>query len=408
MNHSYIRFLTISISFIVYLQSATASGFRLPEYSAAGVATSNALVADTSRISAVAYNPAIMSIYVPRKENKNLFSGNVINVQFDSEVTIGATTTQGSGETSFIIPSLFVSTPITKQLTLGLLIHSPFGLETAWPADTFAPFASINALEPNLSRIKMYNANFNLGYQLNANTGFAFGLNRYELLDLQFNSQAAEIKGTGEGYGWNVAYIGKFDKLSLGISYRSAVHASADGSATTTTPATAIELDVTFPEMLTIGINYAVSDKLKVEFDIEHTGWDVYDNLNIRRSTDQSTLTLSTNNWKNTLAYRASVQYKINKHQILFGYAYDETPQGDAFYSARIPDADRQLFSIGYQYDFGNYQLETGLMLVKFDDRTVNSSDAYVLTQEPNGTTAYNGTYRSSATVISVGFNTTF
>lgn len=408
------NFLYLTTILLACNNSAFANGFRLPEYTAAGVATSNALVADDSRISAIAYNPAIMMVYSSssKKPDASLFSGNIIHVEYDTEVTTSTKTTQGTGKSKFNVPNIFVSTPISEKLSIGMLIHSPFGLETAWPTDTFTSFSAVPSLktrlEPNLSRIKMFNTNINMGYKLNSDTGFAIGFNRYELLDLQFNSHAATIKGTGEGYGWNAALISKHNNLSFGLSYRSAVHANASGTATTTNPATPIELDITFPEMLTIGVNYTFSDAFKFEFDIEHTGWNVYDNLNIRKSTDQSTLTLSTNNWENTLTYRTSAQYKINKHQILFGYAYDETPQPDAYYSARIPGADRQLFSIGYQYDLGTYQFETGLMLVKFKERNFNSNASYVLAKEANGTSVYNGTYRSSAIVFSMGVNVSF
>lgn len=400
---SFIGFLLL----LTYQHTTYANGFRLPEYTAAGVATSNALVADTTRISAIAYNPAIMSIYSPKEShNSNLFSGNAIQIQYDHEVTTGGTTTQGVGKSTFDVPNLFVSTKLSKQLSFGILLHSPFGLETQWPTGTFTPFGGTPALEPKLSRIKMYNANFNLGYQLNSNTGFAFGLNQYRLLDLQLNSQSASITGTGTGYGWNAAFISKLSRdLTFGASYRSKVSTRADGLASGVLP---VEVDVTFPEMLSIGFNYAATDALKIEFDVEHTGWKVYDNLNIRRQSNGTTVKTSANNWKNTLTYRTSLQYKRDKHQFLFGYAYDETPQGDNYFSARIPDSDRQLFSVGYQYDFGTYKIETGLMLVKFKDRVVNSSKTYVTASEANGTTAYNGTYRSSAVVLSVGVSAAF
>lgn len=405
MDKSVIRLIAISVSFLAYQQSIQANGFRLPEYTAAGVATSNALVADSSRISAVAYNPAVMSVY-SSENNKKLLSLNYMNVQYDTEVSAGSTTTQGTGNSSFDIPSFFVSTPLSDKLSFGILLHSPFGLETNWPASTFASFGGNANLDPALSRIKMYNANFNLGYKLSSNTGIAFGLNQYRLLDLRFNTQATEIKGNSTGYGWNAALITKFSPtVSLGVSYRSSVDSRAVGTASGVLP---VYLDITFPEMLSIGMNFSITKSLKLEVDIEHTGWKVFDAIRVNRIDNNANVTTSTNNWQNTLTYRASGQYKINKHQILFGYTYDETPQGDSNYSARIPDSDRQLFSIGYLYDFGTFNIETGLMLVKFNDRTINSSTAYTAGQDPNGTVAYNGTYRSNATVISIGVNTSF
>ena len=400
-----IRTLCCASVIACHFSSAYANGFRLPEYSSAGVATANALVADASRISAVAYNPAIMSLY-NYKDNNNLFSASYINVNYETEVSTSSQTTQGTGQSSFDVPGLFVGTQISEQLSFGLLLHSPFGLETDWPTGTFSAFGGTQSLEPSLSRIKMYNANFNFSYKVASGTAIALGINQYHLLDLRFNTQATEIKGTGTGYGWNAALITQVTpNTTFGLSYRSTVQALATGTAAGVLP---IELEVTFPEMLTLGLNIAFTDALNLEFDIEHTGWHVFDKLEINNRTNGANVTTSTNNWKDTLTYRTSAQYQINKHQLLFGYAYDETPQGDSKYSARIPDADRQLFSIGYQYDFGNFQFETGLMLVKFNNRTVNSSTTYVAGSEANGTSAYNGTYRSSATVLSVGINTTF
>jgi len=393
---------------VLTLSTALANGFRLPEYSAAGVATSNALVADTSRSSAIAYNPAIMSLQTLAENKDVILSGSYINVQYETKVTTSTKTVQGTGEDAFDIPTGFIGTHLSDKLSIGLLFHSPFGLETQWPTTTFSPFLGITSLEPKLSRVKMYNANANLSYKIQDKTALSFGLNQYRLLDLQFNSQATIIEGSATGYGWNIGFITDLsDELTLGLSYRSKVSARATGTAAAVLP---VQLDVTFPEMLTLGLNYSLSKNLKLELDIEHTGWHVFDNLNIVNSVSDAVVTNSTNNWKDTLTYRLSAQYKMNKHQFLFGYSLDETPQDDAKFSARIPDADRQLFSIGYQYDFGQFQLETGLMLVKFDSRTFNSNTTYVPAagSESNGTTAYNGTYKADATVLSIGINTTF
>ncbi len=405
-SKSLIRALCIIISFLSFHLSVQANGFRLPENTAAGVAMSNALVADANRMSAIAYNPAIMSLQ-PRNDVKNIMvSASNIQIQYDTEGTAGSQIRKGSGVTVFDIPNLFIGAHLSDTVSFGVLINSPFGLETEWPSGTFSAFLGNASLEPKLSRIKMFNINSNLAFKLSDNTAIAIGLNQYTLRDLQLNSQATVIEGSGSGYGWNAALITKLSNTtSLGISYRSKVAAKATGTAAGVLP---IQLDVTFPEMLAIGLNFSVSDNLKLELDIEHIGWDVFDNLNIVRQANGSTVKKSTNNWKNTLTYRVGGQYKINKHQILFGYSYDPTPQGDAYYSARIPGADRQLFSVGYQYDFGTYQLEAGLMLVKFDDRNINSTTTYVPGSEPNGTTAYNGIYRADATVFSLGFNTTF
>ena len=63
MTQTALRHLSAGVLLIciVSSNSAYASGFRIPEASIAGLASSNALVADTSSPGALPYNPAAMA-----------------------------------------------------------------------------------------------------------------------------------------------------------------------------------------------------------------------------------------------------------------------------------------------------------------------------------------------------------
>jgi long-chain fatty acid transport protein len=122
-------------------------------------------------------------------------------------------------------------------------------------------------------------------------------------------------------------------------------------------------------------------------------------------------LNTSTNNWDDTTAYRLGAIYQMNpKTKLMFGYTTEETPQPDEYFSARVPDNDRQLYSLGMTRDMGNWTLELAYMLVDVDDRNVNSTDTYTpgVTADPNGTTAYNGDYSTDSNLISVGVSMKF
>ena len=108
---------------------------------------------------------------------------------------------------------------------------------------------------------------------------------------------------------------------------------------------------------------------------------------------------------------RLGAIYAINeKTNLLLGYSFDETGQPDEYFSARVPDNERQLFSIGMTHDYGGWSLEAGYMYVMLDDRTVNSGTAYVpgVTADANGTDAYNGTYEATVHLLSIGLSTKF
>ncbi len=406
LKRSLLLRLSCAVSGLALAASAQASGFRLPESSAAGIGMSNALVANPDELGALNYNPAAMSFHA----GNNLSAGvTLIRPDLHVDPAAGAAT-DSQGRENVLAPNGYFMGQLQNDWTWGLGISVPFGLDTVWPAGTFANFAgTLGALAPNHSEIEVINFNPNLAKRLSANTSVAFGVDFYEARKLIFSTQGVPIDGTGDGTGFNAAILHKAGPWSFGASYRSQVDVDINGQLAGT-PATTT---VTFPWMLQVGARYQVSSALAMEFDIERTGWSTFDKLTIKAPVAGQTVT-STNNWKDSNAYRLGGSYQLTpKTQLRFGYTLDKTPQPDAWFSARVPDADRQLYSLGIAHDMGGWSLEAGYMYVKFDDRTVNSSTSYLAqaaggNTDPNGTDAYNGTYKSTVTLFGLGITTHF
>lgn len=122
----------------------------------------------------------------------------------------------------------------------------------------------------------------------------------------------------------------------------------------------------------------------------------------------------SLNQWDDVNAYRIGISYDFTQStQLRVGYTFDETPQDDTFYSPRIPDADRQLFSLGLGHTLNNgWTIDAGYMYVKFDDRTLDIDPAFAHSApnagEANGTSAVNGDYESSVHLFGVGLTKKF
>lgn len=226
------------------------------------------------------------------------------------------------------------------------------------------------------------------------------GIMFYDVNSLVFNTQSININGSGNGYGWNLAMLHTTKRVDFGLSYKSSVNTNLKGTVASNllggNPARA---NLEFPDMLQIGLLYRINDKFNVEFDIERTGWNVFDQIVIEydnAALGTRTIT-STNNWDNATAYRLGATYQISdKTKLRFGYSYDETPQPEVTFSPRVPDNNRQLFSIGVGHDFGGWMLDAAYMHVVVDDRSVAAS------------TFYNGTYESSVDLLGVGLSTTF
>jgi len=403
-----ISLLAAALTTTFGISSAQASGFRIPEVSVLGIGTSNALVANTDELGALPYNPANMAFH----EENGLVAG-LTYIGYDVKVD---TTVQGggsfdsTGRDTFWVPNLYVMAPGYGKVSFGIGVNSPFGLETGWSATTFPNFGAAVAAAPATSRIEMININPNIAYQFNNTTSLAFGVDYYQLRDLMLNTQGAKIEGTGADFGWNIGFTKKLNKWNLGFSYRSSVEVGINGVLNDTLSSTS---SVEFPDMLQLGAYFQASDKWGIELDVERTGWSSFDKIEISTPAAPPPFNsiVSTNNWDDTWALRLGAIYAINeKTNLLLGYSYDETGQPDQYFSARVPDNDRQLFSIGVTHDYAGWTLEASYMYVMVDDRTVNSTTAYVpgVTADANGTEAFNGTYESSVNLLGIGLSTKF
>ena len=390
------------VSNIVICSNSLASGFRIAEISIAGIATSNALVANNETPGAMAYNPAVMSFHY----GMNVIAG-LSYATFDLSVTpTGGTKTNNIGKNTFIIPNLYVMDHINQNWTWGMAINTPFGFETQWPDNTFPAFGGINAVELALTKLEVINYNPNIAWRIDDNLSFAFGIDYYDIRKANLNSQSTIISGSGQHHGWNMAFLHDTGDLDFGFSYRSPVNVHIDGTLGSTPVTSAVEL----PSIMQFGIRYTVNDKLAVEFDLDRTGWSSMQSILIKSKNSGALLTSSTHNWKNANAWRLGASYELNsKTQLRFGYSLDETPQKeDSLYSARTPDADRQTFSIGIAQNISGWTIEASYMFVTLDDHTENSSTAYTLGSEPNGTSAYNGNYEADGHMLGLGINKTF
>jgi len=378
--------------------TVSASGFRVPEISTAGVATANAIVANSSIAGAMAYNPAIMT-YHP--DNTLVFG--LTKLDFDLSVKTAGTTKNNIGEDSFIIPNIYYVKDISEEVKFGLAVNSPFGLETKWKQGTFPFFAtnSIAAFEYEKTKIKMINVNPNFSFEINKNSSFSIGVMHYELLDVVFNTYAFKVRGSGSSQGWNMGYFVKDESVSIGISFKSKVKTeltgTVDGSNTGASKAPG-NLNLTLPSILQFGVNYKITPKLAVEFDLERTGWKEFDVIRIKHSSTPTAglftnPIVSENNWEDSNTYRFSATYDVNPAlELRVGYTRDETPQtASSDFSPRIADNDRSLYSFGAAYNVDDWLIEVSYLLADVDTRVVTTP------------TKAAGTYNSEATLLSFG-----
>ena len=389
------------------LNNANAAGFALAESSIAGLGINNALAANPELLGAVPYNPSLAVFH-----DGTTVTGGLMVVHPEAEVTTAGplnvpTNANFQGKDNVFIPNLSVTHQFSDRITLAFSTTVPLGLSTQYPAKTFS---FLNANSPTKSQVEVIDFSPSLAFKIENGTSVAFGIDYYWARKVAFDTGSLQNKGDGDGWGWNISASHATGPWSVGASFRSHVEADISGETTITGlgvfSGTSTTLDI--PWRAQIGARYEVSPALALEADISRTGWSSFDVLTIKTSSPAGTIT-SNNHWNDSNAYRLGGTYKLTGDtELRFGYSYDKTPMPDAYYSARIADANRHLFSVGLEKQLGDgLAIDAGYMLVKFKDKNLRAT-GFTVAGEPNGSLLYNGDYSTTVHLFGVGLSKRF
>ena len=402
---------------------AQASGFLLPEASTAGIATANAMVANPTEIGAIPYNAAAMGFQGPSIALGALMIGPSFSV------TNATGTHDSDGATWVAGPMIQAAIKVNDQWRVGLGLTAPFGLETRWQYGTF-PALSQSATVPKLgtvptgnhptsTKLEVLDLSPTGAYRVNDNLSLAAGLDIYSAQTAQLDSNLGQMHGDGYGFGFNLGVMYRVKALSLGLTYRSAATLNLEGNYTPSNmllvaakrlqQGQRASLDLTLPWRLQLGARYAITDTVAAEFDWSYTGWSKFDRLVVTGNRTGTLIFADTNDWSDSSAYRLGLTWQVRPQtQLRCGYAYDQTGQSDAHFSARVPDSDRQIVGLGIAQGLGSgFSLEASYAYVMADKRTIQSTIPYT-GADVNGTSAINGTYRMDANIIGIELNKTF
>lgn len=419
-HHNTLRLSTLAIgcgtALMALNQPTQASGFAVPELNPTGLALSNALVANPDSLGAIAYNPAAMSFH----EGSSLSVG-LLLVKPGLSVDTGSGFVDSDANNTVAIPAITAHKKLNETWALGISVNAPFGLETDWPAGTFDAQYPGGSTIPTESKLEIVDFSPNAAYQINEDLSISAGIDYYWMKKVVFNSDIntgnpgsnpeANLKGDGRGTGYNLGVMFRRGGWSFGGNYHSSSKIPVEGEVALPPGALPsymsdnVHAKLEVPSRLQLGVRNQATEKLAIEFDYTRTGWSSFDKLVVDQDQYGANIVTSTNKWDDANAYRLGATYDFTPAtQLRVGYSLDETPQGDKYFSPRIPDADRQLFSFGLGHTLSNgWTLDAGYMYVKFDKRTIESSTAAVPGSETNGTDAVDGTYDSSVHLFAFG-----
>ena len=426
---------SIAVALAMPSGPAGAAGFALLEQNASGLgnayAGSAAVAADASTIF---FNPAGLTLLPGTQvvvsgagiDIQTQFSGTAGQTQFppsppfpSGTVPLGTNTGGNAGGWAFV-PSLYFSAPVGDRWALGVGVGAPFGLKTEYEANWMGRFLGIE------SEIKTLNINPSVAFKVNDSISLGAGINWQQLNATLTNAALIGLATEGlstldahaDAWGWNVGALLKLGPdTRVGLSYRSALSYTLNGSVATTTsagatvpagtfPATA---DIKFPDMALLSVTQQLGEKWQVLGDVQYTHWGTIGTVNIVNSNTGQTADRLALNFEDAWRLALGVNYFLSPNWTFRGgLAWDQSPVTDQNRTVRLPDNDRYWIALGAQYKFGKGgALDFGYAHLFVPSASVNQTKQSTLgpfTITNNAT----GSYDNSIDILGIQFTWTF
>ena len=299
----------------------------------------------------------------------------------------------------------------SSKLKLGLAIYTPFGSTVQWENGWTGRFA-LTRLELRAIFIQP-TVSYRITDKLGIGAGFVYATGKVNLqkdipiINADGDYAHAELNGKAQGYGFNAGvYFNPIEKLSIGLTYRSKVEMAVnDGDATFTVPESVaanfpngkFKSKLPLPSVTTLGFGFKATDKLNFALDINYVGWKAYDILSFDYENNTTSLidTKSARMYKNTFAFRAGAQYKIDSHfAARLGLAYGITPVQNGYVTPETPDANRVNYTAGIGYETKHLKLDASFLFTHLKRTDTNTE------------TNLSGTFKTNviAPGISIGY----
>ncbi len=379
-------------------QKAGAAGFQLfNEMSARGTGMGSAMTSVGDSAEAAWFNPAA-TVFLDRP----MVQAGIAFVAPSMKLVDGGNKYEMKNMV-YPLPNFYAVIPTADRLGFSMAMNVPYGLTTEWKkgwvGDTKARKTELRCvfLTPSLS-VKLTDwLSFGVGAQVaKANA---------EMIKAVTSSVSTKIKGKDIGKGYILSMYARPAKdWNLGVVFRSHVKFHIYGAAeydvnSPLFPASAVNLPLTLPPSLSVGVSTTSVDKWLFSFDFLWTWWSFYESLDFHY--EKKPLTglpgevSYTKGWDDCYALRFGAEYTLNSNWRLRGsYVFDQTPIDDRYRDPTLPTNDRHVFSIGAGYYLKNLTIDAAYTYLKVEDSQPPSN--------PEKLPVLTGTYEGSANIFNL------
>lgn len=440
--------LALGIAGAMAFSQAHAAAFLLKENSVKAQGRSMAGAASAKGdASVVANNPAVMSTF-----DKNTFQADMTAIDLSFKFTGGGSAAAGSplaqpltggngGDAGGLnaVPAMSFIAPLSGQfeyVTLGAMISAPFGLKTEYDEDWVGRYHAIKSdvkiidltLAASLDLSDRFSVGAGLIYEhsdvtlsnaIDFGSGICANPQTQPLCFMpnpvtgpygpQKQDGKVSVNGTDNSFGWIFGMNWRpTDNLSFGYSHRSEVDHEVRGSADFTVPGTAAFLTsggayvdtgagakLTLPSTDTFSATWDVNEKLALMAEASLAGWDSLKEIRIEFDNPVQADSAENYSWKDSWFYSIGAEYKLNERWTLRGgVARDDSPVSLPHRTPRMPDQDRQWYSIGATWAASdNFDITASYSRIQLVDTPVvgiaSSSGSYISGEYDGGADNY-------------------
>lgn len=353
--------------FCSFSTSVWAGGYQLSEFSITNLGRSfggAGIVGDD--YSAIAFNPAGMTL----KDTGVQLGATAIAIDASANGSLrdpGTHAIVSSGKKGKlhereVLPHFFAQKKINDVIRIGLGSYIPFGLGThyneGWFGRTHAEKSEITAMDITPAVAFKLSNTVSIGMNLIAEYATARLTNEIASMP----GRISNLNATGWDYGWSAGMMYNPTKdTRFGLSYRSKIAHKIKGNhhlagLIVGEDSTTLE----FPEHILLAAYHRIQ-KIGLSAAVKWTKWSRFDTLRISSTAVSGGMLPSVEEkWDNTWMLSGGLDYYYNDNWTFrTGLAWDQAGvPGAVNRTARAPDNDRWIASVGTSYMTGNWQFD--------------------------------------------------
>jgi long-chain fatty acid transport protein len=404
---------------------AFAGSFYLQEQSVRGAGRAYSGEAADRGVSSLWWNPAAIA-----RSGREVYVG-MHGLKIDSTVdNAGSSITYPGGTTvpiqgqnhnidpieSGLVPNFAIATPIGDRFAVAFSMAAPYNFTTKYQPTSFARYdaltSELRTVNAGLTGAVQVTDWLDLGVGVDAQYVKAKLTSALPNLSPLLPDGSNSLEGDGWDYGWNVGAQVHKGPWDFGLSYRSKIEHELDGdivisgllaplpaAANVSTPGTA---SFNTPWFASASVRYAVNDKLTLNAQVNRIGWSEFQAIDVEYAGQSAPIE---QNYKDVTTGAIGADYALNdKVTLRAGVGYDPTPTRDSLRTARIPDADRWLFSVGGTAEVREgLKVDAGLTYIAFSDSEIHDDRTFYAGTPAETTSQLRGTAEGSGVVASLG-----